>query len=193
MKSKTMLASLTLLLLPRLAAAAEELRVGLAVVDITPPVGYRMSGYFSERLSTGTKDPLQAKAVVFQQGSLSAALVFCDLIGISREVSGRVREEANQASGIPTENIAIAATHSHTGPLYAGALRELFHYRILKKTGEDPQEPVNYTNELISKLVAVIGQAKAAVAPVRLASGTAREERLSFNRRFHLKNGTVQF
>jgi sugar phosphate isomerase/epimerase len=30
-----------------------ELKAGVAVADITPPVGYRMSGYFNERLSTG--------------------------------------------------------------------------------------------------------------------------------------------
>src|SRR3972149_645037 len=50
------------------AVAAEELQAGVAVVDITPPIPFRMSGYFMERLSTGTKDPLHAKAIVFQQG-----------------------------------------------------------------------------------------------------------------------------
>src|SRR6185295_3018270 len=39
--------------------ADAPLRVGTADVDITPPMGYRMAGYFYARLNTGTKDPLK--------------------------------------------------------------------------------------------------------------------------------------
>src|SRR5882762_2549622 len=45
-----------------------SLRIGAAETDITPPIGYRMAGYFDERLSTGTHDPLKSKAIVLQQG-----------------------------------------------------------------------------------------------------------------------------
>jgi hypothetical protein len=38
-----------------------ELTIGIATVDITPPIGYRMCGYFFERPSTGTHDPLLAR------------------------------------------------------------------------------------------------------------------------------------
>jgi hypothetical protein len=39
-----------------------KFQMGTGVIDITPPIGYRMSGYFHERLSTRVKDPLLAKA-----------------------------------------------------------------------------------------------------------------------------------
>src|SRR5690242_14327873 len=106
---------------------AEDLQAGVSVVDITPPTGYRMAGYFNERLNTGTHDPLQAKALVLRQGDELAALVFRDLVGIARQVSERARELAAKKTGIPAANILIAATHSHTGPLYDGALRQYFH------------------------------------------------------------------
>ena len=102
---------------PAVRLSAAELQAGVAVVDITPPKGYRMAGYFVERFNTGTHDPLQAKALVFRQGDERAALVFCDLIGISRDVSERARKLAAKKSDIPSANILIAATHSHTGPL----------------------------------------------------------------------------
>src|SRR5437588_12200758 len=73
---------------------AAGLKAGVAVTDITPPVGWRMSGYFYERLSTNIHDPLQAKALVFQQGGEKAALVCCDLIGVSHHLSARVRRLA---------------------------------------------------------------------------------------------------
>src|SRR4051812_24582955 len=95
----------SLLLVQRLPAA---LQAGLATVDITPPVGWRMSGYFYERLSTGTHDPLQAKAVVFGHGDQRAALVFCDLIGMSAIISSPVRSQASRKTGIPAANILIA-------------------------------------------------------------------------------------
>lgn len=175
------------------AAAAEPLRAGVATVDITPPVPYRMSGYFSERLSTGIRDPLHAKAVVFRQGDAAAALVFCDLIGLSRQVSQAAREQARQATGIPLEHIVITATHSHTGPLYTGVLREHFHRKAVAEHGRDPHEAVDYPAELTKKLAQAIREADAAARPVELHAGYAREERLAFNRRFHMKNGTVQF
>ena len=65
---------------------AAEFQAGVAVVDITAPKGYRMSGYFNERLNTGVKDPLHAKALVLRQGDTQAALVLCDLIGLPAEI-----------------------------------------------------------------------------------------------------------
>lgn len=74
------------------APAAElSLSAGVAVADITPPIGYRMSGYFSERPSTGTHDPLQAKAIVWRQGDEQAALVVCDLCAVYASVTEPAR------------------------------------------------------------------------------------------------------
>src|SRR3954465_7456655 len=101
-----------------LSCPAEPLKLGVATTDITPPVGWRMSGYFYERFSTNTHDDLQAKTIFFQKGDEKAALVVCDLIGISRDLSTRVRSEASRKAKIPVANVVVAATHTHTGPLY---------------------------------------------------------------------------
>ena len=104
-----------------MAAIAQQLHAGVAVADITPPIGYRMSGYFNERLSTSVLNPLHAKALVLRQGDTRAAMVFCDIIGLSPDVSRQARERAQRETGIPAENILLAATHTHTGPLYRDA------------------------------------------------------------------------
>lgn len=180
---------------PRLSrtASAEELRAGIAVVDVTPPVPYRMSGYFYERVSTGVNDPLQAKAIVFEQGDQRAALVFCDMIGMSHRVTTLAREQASLTTGIPASHIAIAATHSHTGPLYFDALRNHLHQRALKQFGADPYERTDYPAKLAMNLVNVIVEAQKSLAPVELASGYARQDGLAFNRRFHMRDGSVRF
>ncbi len=123
-------------------AAECAIRAGVAVADITPPIGYRMSGYFSERPSTGTHDPLQAKAIVWRQGDEQAALVVCDLCEVYAAVTEPARTRVQQKTGIPASHILIAATHSHTGPLYFNALREHFHNKAVAKGGSDPCEMV---------------------------------------------------
>jgi hypothetical protein len=167
--------------------------VGAAVADITPPVGYRMEGYFSERPSTGTRDPLQAKAIVFRQGDEQAALVVCDLCALNAAVTGPARMRAQEKTGIPASNIVIAATHTHTGPLYFGALRELFHKKAVASGGSDPYEKVDYPALLVERFVQVITDAQAAARPAQLDSGTTEQQDLSFNRRFHMKDGSVRF
>ena len=196
MSTKTILIISTLLSSlhgPADLRAAEELKAGIATVDITPPIGFRMSGYFRERLSTGVKDPLKAKAIVFQQGEEQAVLVFCDLSGISLDVSTQARKQASRETGIPSSNIAIAATHSHTGPLYFGALREHFRNKHIDEKGSDPHERIDYSACLVKKLVGAIKSAQQSAKAVRIEAGNAHEDRLSFNRRFHMKDGSVRF
>jgi sugar phosphate isomerase/epimerase len=170
-----------------------RLHAGVAVTDITPPIGYRMSGYFRERLSTGTLNPLHAKALVLRQGQTRAALVFCDIIGLSPDVSSRARRVAEASTGIPAANILIAATHSHTGPLYFGALRNHFHEQAVARHGQDPCEKADYPAQLVDGIVDAIQQANASTRAVALAAGIAQQRDLSFNRRFHMKDGTVRF
>jgi neutral ceramidase len=178
---------------PLASARAAEIEAGVAVVEITPPKGYRMAGYFAERLNTGTHDPLHAKALVFRQGDVQAALVFCDLVGVPRTVAQRAREQASKATGIPAASIAVAATHSHTGPLYFGILRSHFHDKAVAAHGRDPQEEFDFPKYLVQRVAEAVGKARANLAPVRLEAGAARETRLAFNRRFHMKDGSVRF
>ena len=165
----------------------------MAVADITPPVGYRMCGYFNERLSTGVLNPLHAKALVLRQGDTRAAMVFCDLIGLSRDVSLRVRTQVEQELGIPMANILLAATHSHTGPLYFDALRDHLHQKAVAQHGSDPCEKVDYPSELVARMVGAIKEADAKVRPVQAEAVVMQQQGLSFNRRFHMKDGTVRF
>jgi Neutral/alkaline non-lysosomal ceramidase, N-terminal len=168
-------------------------QVGLAEIDITPPVGYRMDGYFTERLATGQKDPLEAKALVFQQATTRAALVVCDLLGLPQSMSREVRARAAARTGIPAANIAITATHTHTGPLFAGERARIFSEQAAARFGKDPLASVDYPETLGDKLVDVIVEANARISPAAMELVRTEDDRLSFNRRYHLKDGSVRF
>jgi hypothetical protein len=174
-------------------AQEAPLQAGLAEIEITPPTGYRMDGYFTERLSTGLKDPLKAKALVFHQGSTKTALVVCDLLGVPQALTREVRALAAARTGIPASHIAITATHTHTGPLFAGERARVFSEKAAARYGTDPLAAVKYPETLRDRLVEVIVAANAGVSPAALEFVAASEDRVSFNRRFHLKDGTVRF
>ncbi len=175
------------------ASPADTLQVGVATVDITPPPGFRMSGYFRERLNTGTHDPLFAKALVCGQGETWFGWVACDLVGIGPEISHAARARAERETGIPAEHVTIMATHSHTGPLYFGAMRNHFHQRAVERHGIDPQEARDYAEELTAKLVSALVQARQETRPASLEVGSVEQRGISFNRRFFMEDGTVRF
>lgn len=173
---------------------AADVRAGLAEVDITPPVGWRLSGYFAERVSTGTHDPLKAKAIVLAQADTRAAIVACDLIGVPAEVTRRARQLIADKIGIPRENVAVVGTHTHTGPLYFGAMRQHLHDVAVAKHGRDPCETIDFPSVLAERIADAVVRAEKASVPARLTAGVAPQEPpLSFNRRFHMKDGTVRF
>jgi hypothetical protein len=175
------------------ALLAAPLQVGLATRDITPPVGYRLAGYFYERRSTAMHDPLSAKAIVFKQGDTRFALVICDLCQTAGEVVERARGEAARKTGIPAENICVASTHTHTGPDYFGPLAEHLHRLAIAATdgGADPGQPVDYPAFLADRIVEAIVAADGAVAPAELRVTNAQQHGLAFNRRYVMKDGTV--
>ena len=166
-------------------AHAQDPLAGVAVVDITPPIGYPLSGYYHERGSTSVHDPLQAKALVLRQGSTRIALVVCDLCAMWPVVSEPARARIERETGIPAGNIAIAATHTHTGPDYHGLRGE--RWRANRSNGFD------YTAFLIDKIVEAVEQADRSAAPAELRVGVAEQHGLAFQRRFHLKSGFVRF
>ncbi|WP_437193343.1 neutral/alkaline non-lysosomal ceramidase N-terminal domain-containing protein [Planctomicrobium sp. SH527] len=173
------------------AETNDKLQVGVAQVEITPPVGFPLADNYRVRPSTGTLDPLWAKAVYFRSGETLAAWVTCDLSGVSMDLSSLARERASRATGIPIENIVISATHSHTAPDFIRSL-----YRSLGPDGapksESDQQGAAYVEKLIGSITEAIVQAKAAAQPVQLLSGSAQQEtQVSFCRRTVMQDGSV--
>jgi hypothetical protein len=152
-----------------------------------------MAGYFDERLATGVHDPLKAKAIVIEQGRERLALVFCDLVGVSLNVTTNARAQASRQTGIRVSQIVIGATHSHTGPLFDDVRRDYFHATAVAKFGTDPQEKIYYPAFLTEQLVKVIAAAQANLRPAELAAGMTKQEGLTFNRRYWMKSGKVAF
>ncbi len=92
-----------------------QLRAGTAVVDITPLEDVWLAGFDFLRRSQGVHSPLKARALVFEKEEILFAIVSLDLIGVQREHILQVKQKIKHLK-IPSENIIICSTHTHSGP-----------------------------------------------------------------------------
>ncbi len=63
----------------------------------------------------------------------------------------------------------------------------------MAEKGKDELETVDYASELTAKIVKAIGDADTAAKPVQLSAAAVDQLGVAFNRRFHMKDGTVRF
>ena len=64
---------------------AGALKAGFARVDITPPLGSFMPGYYQDRRAKKVLDPLEINMVAFSDGERTALVAQVDTEGISDE------------------------------------------------------------------------------------------------------------
>ena len=165
--------------------SAAEFRAGTAAVQITPPNGTPMAGYFSARGSEGVLDNLYAKATVFDDGKMKVALVSCDLINLPRQLVEEARRIVAGKTGIPESHVMISATHTHTGPAVVGgsSLDDLV-------TGSSKVSR-QYARELPDKIAQAVVEANGRLTPALISFASRNEPDMSFIRRFWMKDGTV--
>jgi hypothetical protein len=164
---------------------AAELRIGTATVVINPPTGTPMAGYYRQRDSEGVIDDLYSKAAVLDDGAIKVALVACDLLSLPRNTVLEARKLIEQQAGIPGGNVMISATHQHTGPVIA---RESARDDL---DGGGSTLGKTYTDELPKLIAKSVMEAQGKLAPARVSYAREFEHRLSFNRRYWMKDGTV--
>ena len=56
------------------------LKAGFARVDMTPPLGTPLAGYYSQRLAQDVLDPLSLNAIAFSDGESTAVLITADML-----------------------------------------------------------------------------------------------------------------
>ena len=152
-------------------------KAGFSRIDITPPLGVGMSGYFHERTSIDILDPLYASCLAVNDGEHTALLMSLDIIGISQIQCDIYRNAIAAQTGVPYEGILLACTHTHTGPVVGPDV-------LLE---DDPA----YTQLLGKKLC---DAARLAIADLDVAEtffGRGIAPNIAFVRRYLMKDGTT--
>jgi len=163
------------------AGFAGELRVGVAKVAITPPTGIPMAGYYSERGAQGVHDELNAKAIVLEMGGKRAGLVVLDLITTPRQLVENTRREIEKTTQLSGGNVMISATHTHTGPVLDPGNRFGGKSDLVK----------DYSAGLPARIAEAVRLAETRLTPARAFAARGHEDSIAFNRRFHMRDGSV--
>ncbi|MBI3821806.1 MAG: neutral/alkaline non-lysosomal ceramidase N-terminal domain-containing protein [Planctomycetes bacterium] len=155
-------------------------RAGAATSNITPPLGSPIVGGFAPFPATHVHDELNARCLVLDDGKTKLVLVVCDLLGLDRLVSDEARHLIKQDLGIPPDNVLISATHTHSA---ASALGK--DARIISDTMDD------YQRFVARRIVDGVKRAHNLLRPAQIAFGSAQAPEHVFNRRWHMKPGTI--
>lgn len=176
---RALIASLILASAPCLWSQDAAFQAGAAAVDITPAeFPLNMPGGFSANPATQAHDPLHARAIVLASGSTQVVLVVVDSLGTGPDVLNPIKQAASEATGIPTEHMLIASTHTHTGP--SSNARE-----------NSPPPQLAYHKRFTEGVTAAIVQAHRNLQPAEVAHASAPLGDEVFNRRWFLKQGSM--
>jgi hypothetical protein len=166
--------------------AAGELRMGVAAVKINPTIGTPMDGGFGETDCRGVLDDLFAKATVLDDGKTKVAMVVCDVCALTRPVVDAARRLIAEKTGIPAANAMISATHNHTGPRVVG---DSVAEDALVTGGNKLN--AEYSLHLSKWIAEAVEEAQKRLTPARVSYGHEDESKVSYIRRFWMRDGSV--
>ena len=78
------------------------LKVGFSRLDVTPPLGNDLAGYFVRRIADGILDPLYLNTVAIQNGNDTLLLMAVDYIGVKLAVCDEIRALISASGGAAT-------------------------------------------------------------------------------------------
>jgi neutral ceramidase len=162
---------------PSGAPQAGVLRAGAAKVDITPvpDAALPMSGYGSR--TDGFKaihDPLNVRAIVVDDGATQAAVIGCEVIGISATFWEEIVTRLTTETKIPRDHILLASVHTHAAPAI-GTYDEPAEGEVAKRRAE-------YVRKFEDAIVAAVRHAQAGLQPAKVGFGTGKAN-VNTNRR----------
>lgn len=96
------------------------LKAGFSRVDITPPLGDDIAGYFVKRLADGVLDPLYVNTIALQNGEDTLILMAADCMAVMIDAVNKIKAVISERTGVPEDNILFSALHQHTGPQLGG-------------------------------------------------------------------------
>jgi hypothetical protein len=167
--------------------SAAPLKAGAAVADITPKeFPMNMPGGFNANLATSANDPLNARALVLDDGKTQLAWVVIDNLGVPRKVVAEAKELAAKATGIPVEHMLVSGTHTHSGvnPADEPPASDA-------KLSDREAKAAAYRLVMLEGISQAIIRAHAALRPAAVGAAARPLTHEVFNRRWYLKPGKM--
>ncbi len=156
------------------------MKTGFSRLCITPPLGTPLSGYYEARFTKGVLDDLYVTAVAFDDGEKRSIVMAVDIIMLDQAQCAAYIEQISKYCSLPMDAIFVTCSHTHTGPMlgkdFASDLCGSPHYEEF--LGIQMRDAAAYALEDLTESKFYTAEGKA--------------EKISFIRRFRMKDGSVQ-
>lgn len=119
MKKIFFLLLLTTIINIKIFPRQNNLKAGIAKVDITPTESLYMGGYDSScRVgpSDGVDGKIYVRTLILDDNSNRVAFIEIDVVSLPGEDYSTIRKLISDETGIPYENILLGCVHNHAGP-----------------------------------------------------------------------------
>jgi len=155
------------------------LRAGAATSNTTLPLGVANGGVIARGgPATHVHDELHARCLALDDGRTKIAIAVCDVRMMARHVVDRAKKLVGEATGLPPENLLISATHTHAAPGVIG-----MHTADADRW---------YQDFLTTRIADGLRRAIANLAPARIGWGSGSMPKHVFNRRWFVRQGSIQ-
>ena len=153
-----------------------QIYIGFAKQEITPPIGTPLSGYGRRQgePSIGVADPLYARAVALNRDQEFFVFVSVDLVLIDRYFRSEIFRKISKEISIRENQLVLFATHTHSG---SGAIGKRFWEKFIM--GKYNKDLFNTMTNTISNTAI---QALSQKLPVAVQFGEKRIDEFIANR-----------
>ena len=159
--------------------------VGFGRRDITPALGIPIGGYGAYRFATKVLDPLEAVAVAFSDGTRTAVVCAVDNLHLNDPTIATAKTAFAAATGLPEDALFLHSTHSHmSGETNLAAFNP-------KKSPERYAAVKAYHDLVVARVAEACAAAVADLAPAALSCARTEVDRVTFCRRYLMKDGKV--
>ena len=157
-------------------------QAGYARVNVTPPLGIGISGYFIPRFAKGILDDLEASALALRCGGKDLVLIALDNCHPTTDKMREYLALIEKQTGLPKENIMLTSSHTHTGP-----------YTSPTNVSEEQNALIaDYAHFLGSRLVDVVKLALQDLKEAKMGYIVGHApERVAYIRRYKMKDGST--
>ena len=159
------------------------LKAGFGRLDMTPPFGSPLAGYYEMRDADGVLDPVYLNALALQEEEQTIVIITADVLMVRMDVCDMLRSMIEERTGVPADHILINSLHPHTS------------LRIGGKAGPGSSVIADrtYLDVLYRKFCDVVQLALNDLTDATYATAVEHAVAdISFVRRYFLKDGTLK-
>lgn len=163
------------------------LKAGFAKIDVTPPLGSPVAGYYRERYADGVLDPIELVALAANDGENTVLIITADFLGMWEKWATEIRKLISEKTGVPSEHIYLQCLHQHTS-VKIGYNPHLYDVSSFGDFSDSAYYDILYRKYVDVSKMAIDDMCEAEMSVAQKVTA----EELSFIRRFRMKDGGVK-